>query len=189
MKTCQIVVFFCLLFFVDVNSSILFPRVVERKSRASGKGKRWDNQEHNSRLKMRQLISFRNIARDQLNYVGMVSSPPLAFSPVTSGGIVLLASAIGYIGHKLNSEAVKRALFFWVHAGPIVAHYKFTRWYLHKTNAPLERRDRVYNSLHDRYCDKCIDIALHLKGLYVKVSTSSPRPFLSIFCFALNCPL
>jgi hypothetical protein len=94
---------------------------------------------------------------------------PLAFSSVQPGSWVLLATALGYVGNKLRSESVTRALYFWVHAGPIVVHYKFTRWFLDKTKAPLEKRDRVYNTLHDKYCQKSLDIALHLKGLYVKV--------------------
>jgi hypothetical protein len=97
------------------------------------------------------------------------SNMPLAFSSVQPGSWVLLATALGYVGNKLRSESVTRALYFWVHAGPIVVHYKFTRWFLDKTKAPLEKRDRVYNTLHDKYCQKSLDIALHLKGLYVKV--------------------
>jgi aarF domain-containing kinase len=77
----------------------------------------------------------------------------------------------------LQSESVNRACYFWFHAGPVVCHYKFTRWYLSRTNAPLQKRDRVYNALHDRYCRRCLNIALHLKGLYVKIAQIvSSRP-------------
>ena len=96
--------------------------------------------------------------------------PQLAFSPAQAGKYISLAALIGYFGRKLQSESVSRALYFWRHAGPVVMHYKFTRWYLRRTKAPLEKRDRVYNSLHDKYCNRCLDIALTLRGLYVKVS-------------------
>ena len=98
-----------------------------------------------------------------------VGSLPLAFTPLQAGKFLSVAALIGYIGKKLQSESVSRALYFWIHAGPVVMHYKFTRWYLTKTKAPLEKRDVVYNALHDKYCDRCLDIALQLKGLYVKV--------------------
>ena len=91
---------------------------------------------------------------------------PFAFASIywKSGTWVLAAAAFATIGKSLQSEAFQRAMYFWVHAGPIVAHYKFTRWWLRKIKAPLERRDRVYNALHDRYCVPSFRIALHLKG-------------------------
>jgi hypothetical protein len=96
------------------------------------------------------------------NYTGM----PLAFS-ARHGGWFLVAASLGYIGKKIEPEAVSRALYFWIHAGPIVMHYKFTRWFLHKTKAPLEKRDKVYNTLHEKYCNKTMDIVLHLKGEFL----------------------
>lgn len=98
-----------------------------------------------------------------------VGSLPLAFTPLQAGKFLSVAALIGCIGKKLQSESFTRALYFWIHAGPVVMHYKFTRWYLTKTKAPLEKRDIVYNTLHDKYCDRCLNIALQLKGLYVKV--------------------
>ena len=94
-------------------------------------------------------------------------SQPMAFSaPIMIGAAA--ATTIGLIGKMIVSESIHRALYFWVHAGPIVAHYKFTRWYLSKTHAPLAKRDRVYNELHNRYCHKSLNIALHLKGTIFK---------------------
>lgn len=93
----------------------------------------------------------------------------LAFTPYQASLSLSLLAALGYIGRTLQSESVKRAMYFWFHAGPVVFHYKFTRWHLTRTRAPLHKRDQVYNSLHDRYCQRCLDIALHLRGLYVKV--------------------
>lgn len=91
---------------------------------------------------------------------------PMMIMPTIAGRgrLVLIAAGLGYVGTKLRSEAVNRAMYFWVNAGPIIAHYKFTRWYLGKTKAPLERRDQVYNKLHEKYCGKSMEIALHLKG-------------------------
>jgi hypothetical protein len=86
------------------------------------------------------------------------------------GAAVLLAGAVVVCLQKvLKSQSVRRAASFWFHAGPIVAHYKFTKWWLTKTKAPLEKRNLVYNSLHDNYCNQALQIALNLKGLYVKV--------------------
>ncbi|KAG7356579.1 ABC1 family-domain containing protein [Nitzschia inconspicua] len=88
------------------------------------------------------------------------------------GGVALVC-----IGKMIQSEAVQRALYFWVHAGPIVAHYKFAKWWLTKTKAPLQKRDRVYQRLHNQYAGKSFDIALKLKGLYVKIAQIvSSRP-------------
>lgn len=85
----------------------------------------------------------------------------------------LLGASIGlYLQKVCRSEAVQRALYFWIHAGPVVAHYKFAKWWLTKTNAPLEKRDRVYQKLHNQYAGKTFEVALHLKGLYVKVSVA-----------------
>ena len=90
---------------------------------------------------------------------------------------LLGAAALIKIGNIVTSESFRRALYFWIHAGPIVVHYKFTRWYLTKTKAPIEKRDEVYNTLHDRYCDKSFGIILHLQGLYVKIAQIiSSRP-------------
>lgn len=103
-----------------------------------------------------------------------VPTAQLAFSPYYQASVCLsLVAALGYIGQKLQSESVKRAVYFWFHAGPVVFHYKFARWHLSRTRAPLQKRDFVYNSLHDRYCQRCLDIALHLRGLYVKVLSAA----------------
>ena len=96
----------------------------------------------------------------------------LAFTPYQATISLSLMSALGSIGRTLQSESMKRAIYFWFHAGPVVLHYKFTRWHLTRTNAPLQKRDRVYNNLHDRYCQRCLNVALHLRGLYVKVRSA-----------------
>lgn len=57
----------------------------------------------------------------------------------SGGGLLLFgAAALIKVGNIVTSESFRRALYFWVHAGPIVVHYKFTRWFLTKTKAPIE---------------------------------------------------
>lgn len=95
-----------------------------------------------------------------------------------------------YQGQKaLRSEAFRRASRFWVKVGPMVVHYKFTRWWLTKiTKAPLETRDAVYQVLHETYSPVAMNVALELKGLYVKIAqvVSSrpdfvPLPYIELF--------
>ena len=77
----------------------------------------------------------------------------------------------------IRSEAVHRATYFWWKVAPLVTHYKFTKWWLRKTKAPLEKRDKIYNELHDKYAPIAYEVALELKGLYVKLAQiTSSRP-------------
>lgn len=39
------------------------------------------------------------------------------------------------------------------------------KWWLKRTHAPLEKRNEVYKTLHDRYCEPALDLILHLKGM------------------------
>ena len=102
----------------------------------------------------------------------------------------LLVGGVVYQSQKaLRSEAFRRATRFWVKVGPMVVHYKFTRWWLTKvTKAPLETRDAVYQVLHETYSVVAMDVALELKGLYVKIAqvVSSrpdfiPLPYIELF--------
>mgnify|MGYP006345002021 FL=1 len=68
-----------------------------------------------------------------------------------------------------KSEPIQRALYFWKHAGPIIAHYKFTKWWLNVQKVHGVQRDAIFEELHDRYAQPALDIALHLTGLYVKL--------------------
>lgn len=157
------------LFVVGANGSVVFPRNEKnsRYGRATDHGRRRISRrdEENHRRKENRLV-FKGQARS--NYAPGLQKQ-LAFSPLQVGKFLSIAALVGFLGEKLRSESVSRALYFWFHAGPVVAHYKFTRWYLQQTRAPLEKRDIVYNSLHDKYCNRCFNIALSLKGLYVKV--------------------
>ena len=94
---------------------------------------------------------------------------------VVLGTATITGRALYHLHH--NREATRRAIYFWSRAGPMVAHYRFTQWWLTATSADRERRDRVYDVLHERYCHPCLDIILHLKGLYVKIGqVLSARP-------------
>ncbi|CAB9508559.1 protein kinase UbiB [Seminavis robusta] len=97
---------------------------------------------------------------------GNVLTPTITPRIVCMSGI---ACALAANVALQKSEAAQRACFFWQKAGPIVAHYKFTQWWLRTRKAPIERRHAVYQSLHNRYCEPCLDLALDLKGLYVKM--------------------
>eukprot|EP00531_Pseudo-nitzschia_arenysensis_P009620 CAMPEP_0116122852 /NCGR_PEP_ID=MMETSP0329-20121206/4433_1 /TAXON_ID=697910 /ORGANISM="Pseudo-nitzschia arenysensis, Strain B593" /LENGTH=704 /DNA_ID=CAMNT_0003616723 /DNA_START=143 /DNA_END=2257 /DNA_ORIENTATION=+ len=90
----------------------------------------------------------------------------------------LLVGGVVYQSQKaLRSEAVRRAARFWVKIGPVVAHYKFTRWWLRTSKADLEHRDAVYGKLHEKYAPITMQVALNLKGLYVKLAqVVSSRP-------------
>ena len=101
----------------------------------------------------------------------LLSRPVPSVYLLTSGIVV----AVG--GKVLSAEPVRRAIFFWRHAGPIVAHYKFAQWWLESSQASQEKRDQVYDRLHNRYCGTSLHIMMHLKGLYVKLGqVLSSRP-------------
>jgi hypothetical protein len=159
------------------EGSVVFPRdndlLFSRLRR--NPGTREDRQSRKSRrlglTKDPPMSSFRR--QSQFPAAANYQRMPLAFSGVNaigrSGPWLVAAVALVQAVNCLRSEALNRAVHFWVKAGPIVAHYKFTRWWLRKTKAPLEKRDAVYNILHNRYCNPSLDIVLDLKGLYVKV--------------------
>jgi len=88
------------------------------------------------------------------------------------GAAAITLSARGLIQ---SSEPIRRALYFWTRAGPIVVHYRFTQWWLR--NSDKEHRNEVYGRLHDRYCEPSLEIVLHLQGLFTKIGqVLSARP-------------
>lgn len=95
--------------------------------------------------KRNNLIDFRSLRRTPSAHppefrngeYGMIQSLT-SLSLGRTGGLVLVGSTAIHLINKLRSEAFKRAIYFWYHAGPIVVHYKFTQWFLTKTKAPLE---------------------------------------------------
>jgi hypothetical protein len=165
----------CILFRQQVEGSVIFPSA--RQADSQRKRPIWIEKSRDTRKQQQRarssLYSAKTVARkvtkDGFSPAIVPSGMPLAFFDARQGGWFLVATAgLGYLSNKLRSEAVSRAFYFWSHAGPIVAHYKFTRWFLRKTKAPLEKRDQVYNALHDKYCQQSIDIALYLKGKFIQ---------------------
>lgn len=112
----------------------------------------------------------RRTAKHEISQILYHSSRPrvMARTAATAGLLHFLHS---------NREATRRAIYFWTRAGPMVIHYRFTQFWLEASHANRQKRDHVYNTLHDRYCHPCLDIILHLKGLYVKIGqVLSARP-------------
>ena len=87
-------------------------------------------------------IIMKNRASSQVSHpskyghYGMINT----FSTVgrNGGTLLLFGAALIQIGKIVTSESVRRAVYFWINAGPMVCHYKFTQWYLTKTDVPLE---------------------------------------------------
>ena len=82
------------------------------------------------------------------------------------------------IAKASSSEPLKRAAYFWTHAGPIVGHYMHTQWRVTRMRqSTKEDRERIYTALHDRYAQPALDLILHLRGLYAKIGqVLSARP-------------
>lgn len=77
--------------------------------------------------------------------------------------------------HEQHHHPIRRAIYFWTRAGPIVVHYRWAQWRLR--DATREERDRVYQRLHNTYCHPTLQICLHLQGLFIKIGqVLSARP-------------
>ena len=94
-------------------------------------------------------------------------------------------AALG-VQQAVTSEAVRRAMYFWYRAGPMIVHYKFAQWWLETSGADRETRDRVYGQLHDKYADPAYRIMIRQKGLYVKVGQVSAPPSRCLFSRTLS---
>lgn len=110
--------------------------------------------------------------------------PPARRGFCVFGALVL---SFGYVAHRVQqSEPLRRATYFWRHAGPIVLHYKWVKRSV-RTKSRSER-DTAFEKLHDKYNQPALNIALHLKGLYVKLGQimsirpdSLPRQYIDAF--------
>lgn len=59
----------------------------------------------------------------------------------------------------------------------MIAHYKWTQWWLSASHADRPHRDVVYERLHNRYAEPALAVVIHLKGLYCKIGqVLSARP-------------
>lgn len=108
----------------------------------------------------------------------LLSAIAMPSQRVTTIGTILMTMFGVHSARQLyRSEPVRRAVYFWKHAGPIIVHYKFTKRYLQYTQADPTTRDRIYQRLHERYALPALDLILHLRGLYVKMGQIlSSRP-------------
>jgi hypothetical protein len=155
------------------EGSVVFPRDNDLFSRLRRNPRTREDAQSRKSQRLGLPMSTFQYRQSQVPAAANYPRIPLAFSGVNvlgrSGSWLLAAAALVQVSNCLRSEALSRAVHFWVKAGPIVAHYKFTSWWLRKIKAPLEKRDDVYNILHNRYCNPSLDLVLDLKGLYVKV--------------------
>lgn len=98
--------------------------------------------------------------------------PPAVPSTLFATGLLTAAAAKCW-----SSEAVQRAAYFWTTAGPMIAHYKWTQWWLTASHANRAQRDVTYERLHNRYAEPALSVIIHLKGLYCKIGqVLSARP-------------
>ncbi|KAL7569008.1 hypothetical protein ACA910_021297 [Epithemia clementina (nom. ined.)] len=93
-------------------------------------------------------------------------------------GRLAVAAVVLVTGKLVSSKSVRRAAYFWWHAGPIVAHYQWTQFWLRRVvHADLPTRQATYEALHNRYAEPSLQLILHLKGLYCKLGqVLSTRP-------------
>ena len=81
-----------------------------------------------------------------------------------STGAIVAAGTVGYF----TSEGFARLIDFARLVMPIALKYKYED---HRTRAwPQERRDRVFNPMHEKYASPILDIVLRQKGFYVKIA-------------------
>ena len=137
-----------------------------------------EHQLHQNKHQALSLFSFLASSWSLRNIKGsLLQVPPklIILATIITGTTTTLYK----VNTVIRSESVRRATYFWWNIGPVVVHYKFTKFWFTKinTNADITKRNQVYNELHTKYAPKCYDSALHLKGLYIKLmQICSSRP-------------
>jgi aarF domain-containing kinase len=102
---------------------------------------------------------------------------PSLVSSSKNKNLLVSAAAIVIIGKGISSEPVRRTVYFWTHVGPIIIHYRFTKWWMRINSIDIVRRNEIYETLHNKYSQPTYNMILHLKGLYVKIGQIlSSRP-------------
>mmetsp|Transcript_24238 Transcript_24238/g.35916 ORF Transcript_24238/g.35916 Transcript_24238/m.35916 type:complete len:620 (+) Transcript_24238:134-1993(+) len=123
-------------------------------------------------------------------YSLMTKAAQCASTTVSSRFIEVIHDNNSKIENEANvaGENVYRAFRFWQKVGPIVAHYKFTQFWLNARQASPELRSQTWNKLHHLHAPTSLDVILELRGLYVKIGQvmSSradfvPRPYVDAF--------
>ena len=74
-------------------------------------------------------------------------------------------------------EVISRVASFWRSTGGLICHYKFTQAWLALNHIDRQKRDEIYERLHNRYAPQALDIILNMRGLFIKVGqVLSSRP-------------
>jgi len=70
-----------------------------------------------------------------------------------------------------------RAFAFWRRAGPILVHYKFTQSWFKIRKHPFEKRDKIWNKIHNKHAPEVYNIITEFRGVFVKMGqVLSSRP-------------
>lgn len=63
-------------------------------------------------------------------------------------------------------ESVGRAVMFWKKVAPIIMHYKFASFWMNRVKSyDRDRRDEIYDTLHERYALQAKTVACEMKGM------------------------
>ncbi len=63
-------------------------------------------------------------------------------------------------------ESVGRAVMFWKKTAPIIMHYKFASFWMNRVKSyDRDRRDEIYDTLHERYALQAKTVACEMKGM------------------------
>ena len=78
-------------------------------------------------------------------------------------------------------EVIGRSFYFWRKSGPIICHYRWAQLWMNvimkKKYSDKEKRDVIYQQLHQRYAPHTLQIILDMKGLFIKIGqVLSSRP-------------
>lgn len=63
---------------------------------------------------------------------------------------------------------VGRVVMFWRKVAPIIIHYKFATFWMKRIKFyDKDKRDVIYDTLHERYAIQAKDVASEMKGMYI----------------------
>lgn len=91
-------------------------------------------------------------------------------------GIGLTASVgAGFVYYKYKTDEVwnikvkqfERPIRFWTETFPVYAHYRVTEWLIKDKDD--ETQTKEFQELHTKYAPRMLDLALSLRGLYIKL--------------------
>jgi hypothetical protein len=78
---------------------------------------------------------------------------------------------------KMNAyQIIGRSVRFWIQAAPIILHYQFIKAYILLARRQ-QRRDEIYQSLHETYAPRTLSLILQMRGIFIKFGqVLSSRP-------------